>query len=266
MAGMPEQRRHSRAYLRQILDRPATLREVFTHFFAFEETLMLKLRLSNGHHFPCRYAPNSDDFVAWMEQGGPVLLGTMHFGVSDMLGVQIGSVHRRKVFIVRQRVGNSYDTQKLEARFGAHVHFLWINDPREMLFALKEAASTEHAIALQCDRPEHSSRMEPFEFLGARRLFPFTIYHLAFLFDRPVILSVGTRAPDGWSVLHASPRFDVIQGEPRPQALERARGHFQDFLTKVEGLLRENPYQWFNFLPLNPEVPPDGGRQESRSL
>ena len=37
--------------------------------------------------------------------------------------------------------------------------------------------------------------------------------------------------------------------------LVRARVHFQEFLTRIEGFLREDPTLWFNFTPLNPPAP-----------
>jgi len=255
MAGMPAQRRHSRAYLATVLDRPPTWRDVFHHFFAFEEALMLKLRLANGRSIPCDLAPSGQAFRDWLATGGPVLLGTMHVGVSDMLGFQLGGREKRRVYLVRQRVGNSHDTERLAARFGDWLRFVWVNDPGEMLFALKAAAATGDAIALQCDRVEFTTRTAAFDFLGARRLFPVTIYHLARIFERPVILTVGLPAPAGRSRLYGSPRFDPIPGEPREEEEARAHGHFQDFLRQVEGLLREQPYLWFNFTPLNPPVP-----------
>ena len=48
LANMREQRRHSRDYLRVVLGREPTTREVFRHFFEFEEMLMLKLRVADG--------------------------------------------------------------------------------------------------------------------------------------------------------------------------------------------------------------------------
>jgi len=249
---MPAQRRHSRAYLAVVLGRPPTWREVFRHFFAFEETLMVKLRVGNGRPHRTVYAPGADDFRHWIDHGGPVLLGTFHVGVSDLQGCQIGGYHAREIYVVRQRVGNSHDTDRLARQFGHHLHFLWVNEPGELLFALKAAAATPAAIALQCDRVEFAARTESFDFLGARRLFPFTIYHLAAIFGRPVLLSVGV--PDGpdRAVLHASPRFDPAPGESRAALLTRARAHFQGFLGEVEVLLRRDPYLWFNFTPLNP--------------
>ncbi len=260
MAGMPAQRRHSRAYLACILGREPTWREVFRHFFTFEEALMIKLRVTNGRPHRTVYAPGADDFRAWLEGGGPVLLGTFHVGVSDLQGCQIGGYEQHQVYVVRQRVGNSHDTDKLAERFGARLHFVWVNHPEEILFALKAAAATPAAIALQCDRVEFASRTEGFDFLGARRQFPFTIYHLSLIFRRPVLFSVGLMAGPTLAVLHASPRFDPVPDEPRAAALRRARAHFQAFLTQVEGLLREHPYQWFNFTPLNPvEVRKEAG-------
>jgi predicted LPLAT superfamily acyltransferase len=307
MVGMPAQRQHSRAYLATVLDRPPTWRDVFRHFFAFEEALMLKLRVANGRSVPCDYAPSGQAFRDWVAIGGPVLLGTMHVGVSDMLGFQLGGQVnpartpqpsdlgetpmprwpavaggtgvppvgleckvsagvKRRVYLVRQRVGNSHDTERLAARFGDWLRFVWVNDPGEMLFALKTAAATGDAIALQCDRVEFSTRTAAFDFLGARRLFPVTIYHLARIFDRPVILTVGLTTPAGRSRLYGSPRFDPVPGESRGAAATRAHGHFQDFLRQVEGLLREQPYVWFNFTPLNPLAPAGAPLREPPSI
>jgi predicted LPLAT superfamily acyltransferase len=255
LARMPEQRRCSREYLATVLPRRPGLRHVFRHFFAFEESLMLRLRLTNGAEVPCQYAPDAGAFREWMEHGGSILLGTFHVGWSDMLGFQLGGFGRRPVYIVRQRVGNSYDTDALLAKFGDRLRFIWVNERDDLLFALKRAASEESVIALQCDRPEFSSRNEAFEFLGARRLFPFTIYHLALIFERPVILSVGVPAGPRQSRLHASPLFQREPGETKAAALVRARAHFQAFLRQIEAILRERPYLWFNFVPLNPPAP-----------
>jgi predicted LPLAT superfamily acyltransferase len=254
VAAMPEQRRHSRDYLREVLRRPPRIGDVFRHFFAFEEALMLRLRVANGRHAPCRYTETATDFSAWMERGEPMLLGTMHVGASDTLGFQLGAMETRPVYLVRQRMRNSHDVDMLTRLGAGRVRFVWVDDPAELPFALKEAAATEGSIALQCDRWERCSRLEPFEFLGAIRQFPFTIYHLSLIFDRPVLLSFGV--PDGahCTRLYASPRFARAPGESRTDALQRARAHFQEFLRVLESVLREDPYQWFNFTALNPVV------------
>lgn len=252
LLGMPAQRRYSRDYLRLALGREPGWVELWRHFFAFEESLMLKLRVANGRPFHCTCAPGSDDFLRWLAEGHPVLLGTFHIGASDLMGFMIGGHEKRPVVLVRQRVGNSHDTEALAARFSEHLRFVWVNEPGELVFALRDAAATPSALALQCDRVEFSSRTAVFQFLGAPREFPITIYHLALIFDRPVLLSVGIQTGMTTARLVASPEFRRRPREPKAEALARAHAHFQSFLHQIDDLLRQQPYLWFNFLPLNP--------------
>jgi predicted LPLAT superfamily acyltransferase len=247
---MQRQRGYSRDYLRVILGRPPRWTDVHAHFFEVCEALMLKLRVANGLPYRCVLEPEARDLAGWLESEYPVLFGTFHVGNSDLTGFMLAGQERRRVHLVRLRVGNSHDTDALTARFGDLLRFVWVNEPGELLFALKEAGASGEALALQCDRSERSARSESFNFLGASRVFPFTIYHLSMIFDRPVLLSFG--APDGpnRSIVHASPAFVPKKGEPRAAALARAREHFQAFLRRVEAHLRANPYQWLNFLPL----------------
>lgn len=256
LASLPVQRAHSRAYLAVVLGRPATPREVWRHFFAFVESLMLRLRAGRGVAVRCRVAPaNAAAFEALVGSGRPALFGTFHFGDSDLLGYLLGARGRR-VSILRLRVGNSADTQRLGARFAGQVSFLWVNDPATRLFGLKAALEAGESLALKCDRLEFSTRAEPFRFLGAARLFPFTIYHLALLFDRPVVFCTAVPAadPDGVRVF-ASPVFTPDPAAGRAVNLQAARRHFQEVLGQLEALVRAHPFLWFNFLPLNPAVP-----------
>lgn len=250
VCAMPRQRGFSRAYLRVVLGREPSACDVFRHFFSVCEALVLRLRVANGRPHRCVLGPGAEDFARWLASDSPVLLGTFHIGNSDLTGFMLAGQEHRSVRIVRQQVGNSHDTEALAARFGDRIRFVWVNEPGELLFALKEACASADAVAMQCDRPDHSSRSEPFEFLGASRPFPFAIYHLALIFGRPVILSFGAPSGPGRSVVHGSPMFEPRQGEPRDAALARARGHFQDFLRRVEAHLRANPYQWLNFQAL----------------
>jgi predicted LPLAT superfamily acyltransferase len=255
MAGMAEERRNSREYLSLVLERKPTLRDVWRHFFAFEEALMDKLRAANGKVLPCTYAEGSANCSTWLLGDVPLLLGTFHVGASDLTGFLLGGYMKHPTCLVRQRVGNSHDTEQLAERFGDRLRFVWVNNADDIIFALKDAAASPAAIALQCDRVGFSARTESFEFLGAGRLFPVTIYYLSMIFYRPVILSVGMPTETG-AELYASPLFSPVSGESRAALMVRARAHFQDFLRQLEVLLRKQPYQWFNFTPLNPPAAP----------
>ncbi|MBL9209774.1 MAG: hypothetical protein JNL92_04860 [Opitutaceae bacterium] len=254
LANMPAQRAHSRAYLRAVTGREPTLREVFRHFFAFEEFLMLRLRVAHGLAHRGDLAPDATGFREILASGEPALLGTFHLGHSDLTGFLLGPQERRRVYMVRQRVGNSHDTEVLGARFASWVTFIWVNDASNLLFALKDAIAAGGSVALKCDRLEFSAKTEAFDFLGARRLFPFTIYHLALIFHRPVVLCLGLPAGPGHSTVVSSPLFRPDEAG-KPANLARARVHFQEFLIRIEGYLRHDPLLWFNFIPLNPPAP-----------
>jgi predicted LPLAT superfamily acyltransferase len=252
---MPAQRAHSRAYLAVVLGRPPRLIEVWRHFFAFADFLMLKLRAGRGALVRCTLEPeHAAEFEALVRSNRPALFGTFHFGGSDLLGYLLGERSRR-VSILRLRVGNSDDTHLLGQRFGNHVSFLWVNDPANLLFDLKAAIEAGQSLALKCDRLEFSAKTEPFRFLGVDRLFPFTIYHLAVLFDRPVVFCIGVpEGPKDEMRVFASPVFTPDPAAERTANLREARAHFQAVLVQLETLVRHHPLLWFNFLPLNPAM------------
>ena len=256
---MPEQRRASRDYLAVVLGRVPRVTEVWRHFYAFTDFLLLRLRVARGEPQPCRLdAGDGADFNTLIASGEPALFGTFHFGHSDLLGFFLARRGRR-VAMVRMRLGNSDDTRRLGQTFRDAVRFIWVNEPAALLFALKDAVEAGESIALQCDRLEFAAKAEPFEFLGRRRLFPFTIYHLALMFGRPVMFCLGMPGERGDTIVRPCPLFRPDPAQSRAANLVAARAHFQQVLVELETLVRQQPMLWFNFLPLNPEPTPRGG-------
>lgn len=253
VAAMPVQRAHSRAYLAVALGRPASLGEVFRHFFAFTEFMILRLRVAGNQPHRAEVAPDATGLHALEASKQQALLGTFHVGHSDLIGFLLGRHAGARVFMIRQRVGNSHDTDLLGARFAEWIRFIWVNDPNNLLFALKDAVASGGSVAMKCDRLGFSAKTEAFQFLGARRMFPFTIYHLAIIFRLPVVLCLGVSGGPQLSLVHSTPLF-VPDDAGKAANLARARRHFQEFLGRVEALLRRDPYVWFNFEPLNPPV------------
>jgi predicted LPLAT superfamily acyltransferase len=254
VARLPVPRGYSREFLTLVLGRPAGSRDVWRHFFTYLHFLLLRLHAASGAHIHCTLDPTyAPDFEELMRSGEPALFGTFHFGHSDLLGFLLATRGRR-VAMARLRVGNSADTDMLERQFGRAVRFIWVNDPENLLFAMKEAIERGDSIAMQCDRVV-SSRVEGFDFFGTRRLFPFAIYHLAVLFARPVMFCFGLPDGPGGTRVIASPLFRPDPALDRRENLRRGHEHFQAVLTRLEALVRQHPYHWFNFLPMNPPAP-----------
>lgn len=244
---MPRQRRASADYLRIIFERPVKLREVLAHFGAFTNSLLRFLRIAQGQPLQMRLAEGEEaDFEALARRQGPVLYGTFHFGDGDLLGYFL-SDFGHQVRMVRLKVGNSDETRWMEEQFGSSVGFIWVDQPENMLFALRQAIEEGHSLAIKCDRIEGARKTEVFTFLGRERSFPFTIYWLSLLFDVPVVFSFGLQTSEGTTDVYSVPSFHPVASLSRAENLARARAHFETVLRLAERLVRENPYLWFNF-------------------
>ena len=252
VARMPAQRQHSREFLSLLYGRPVRLIEVWRHFFSYLDFLLLRLRVAGGAPPRAAIDPAAGgDFEALIASGEPALFGTFHFGHSDLLGFLLPARGRR-VAMMRLRVANSADTEMFAQQFAGAVSFIWVNQPEEMLFAMKSALERGDSLAMPCDRFQFSSKTEAFDFFGAPRLFPFTIYHVALMFERPVMFCFGLPdGADGTRVM-AMPLFRGDAALSRRQNLQRAREHFQSVVSTLESLVRQHPLLWFNFMPLNP--------------
>jgi len=228
--------------------------EVRQHFRAFLDSLMAKLRLARGvaPEFWVADVPQREAFLRLCRADRPALFGTMHVGYADLMGASL-SQFGRQIHMLRLRVGNSLDTELIEKHFSGAVRFVWVNEPEQYLWQLKQVMEAGHTVAMQCDRLEFGSKREAFDFLGARRWFPFTLYYLAHLYQRPVAFAFAV--PTGPGRVEVVPSQVLEPQASRKAALEAGRTHFQGVLNLLETILRDHPYVWFNFLPLNEEAP-----------
>lgn len=253
MLSMHRQRTASREYLSAVLGRPPRWSESASQFHAFIGYLCDRVVSAFGQPVEFEWAPgHGAPFLELMKQDEPILIGTFHVGYSDLMGF-FTSVFKKKIHMLRLRQSNSEDTERLEAFAGEHLNIIWVNEIENALFSLKSVVAEGGSVAMQCDRVQHASKLEYFEFLGAKRAFPFTIYWLSILFEVPVIFTMaGVRTNEHSRVpVHTSSIFRPRAGARR-QNLDAARQHFQSVLKLLESLLNENPSIWFNFEPLNP--------------
>lgn len=247
--------RHSREYLAAVTGRPASIFQVWKHYERMIYGLGRKLRAGRGLAPRFVAADPAGEFHALARSGEQALFGTFHIGDSDLLGCMLSREFSRRLTMVRLRVENSPDTDRMARRFGALMDFLWVNDPAELLFGIKNAIADGRSLAIQCDREEHASKTAYFRFLGARRRFPVTIYHLSALFGKPVAFAFAMPDEAGAAIVHTSSVFRPDPQAARAEVLAAGEAHFQGVLDTVEAMLRRDPYRWFNFVPLNSVEP-----------
>jgi predicted LPLAT superfamily acyltransferase len=251
VALMTKRRAASAAYLEQLRGRPATRQDIHQHFSSFTQSLIQRLRLSRGLRpdFYFHDPEQSQDFEKLCRSPQPALFGTFHVGQSDLLGCMLSDFGRR-IALVRHRVGNSLDIDTIEKTFEKWVQILWINQPENFLFDLKQALEQGLSIGLQCDRINFGGRLVALDFLGAKRPFPFTIYHLAKMFDYPVAFAFAGQPDASGNIPVLAPPVFYPGDHVRP--LDAAKEHFQQALRMLEDYLLEHPFIWYNFEELNP--------------
>lgn len=245
-----DQRAGSRRYLTSVLKRPPTLTEVHQHFLSFADSLIEILWTAKGNPHRVYWAEGEgSDFEETLAKFPIVLFGTFHLGNSDLLGYLLGNFGRQ-VSMIRIRVANSADTELAQKQFGDSIRFIWVDDPQNLSFAVKNAVERGESLAMKCDRVEGARKTEVFTFLGEEIIFPFTIYHLSRLFSIPVLFAFGFTDEAGGTISYAAPAFVPVSGAKSAEHLTRAKDHFQTVLSIIEDLLRERPYAWHNFKPL----------------
>jgi predicted LPLAT superfamily acyltransferase len=251
VALMRDRRAASAEYLQQLRGHPASSADLHQHFTSFTQSLIQRLRLSRGIRpsFYFHQPDQAQDFEKLCRSSQPALFGTFHVGQSDLLGCMLSDFGRR-IALVRHRVGNSLDIDTIEKTFAQWVQILWINDPENFLFELKDALQSGLSIGLQCDRITFGGRLVSLDFLGARRPFPFTIYHLSKMFGFPVAFAFAGQADAAGNIPVLAPPVFYPQNHARP--LDAAKAHFQATLRLLEDYLLEHPFIWYNFEPLNP--------------
>jgi len=251
MVFMRRQRRASREYLKLVLARPPTIRDVWRHFDTFARTLLFRLEVGESKN-PRLCLPQweGEAFMQLVRSGRQMLYGSFHIGCSDLLGYALSDGFC-KVYMVRLKVGNSHDTEHFEKTYNG-INILWMNNPQDVLLGIHKAIGEGASIAMLCDRAEFSSKFESFNFLGRRVNFPFTIYHLSAIYRMPVSFCFCVYT--GGEVQTYAPEAFFPEGSKR-EVLEAGRRHFQQILGRVETLLADHPYHWFNFdaVPTVPE-------------
>jgi len=246
---LPERARASREYLDLVLDRPATWWDVRRHFIEFADFLALRFRTARGKAHHCHLDPDyAGDFLERVTSPELLLFGTFHLGHSDLLGFWLTDFDR-SVRMVRVRMGNSDDIKWLHDRYAGNVEFIWTDDSADIPFSIRDALDAGHSIAIQCDRAAYSSKTGVFEFLGSKVVFPVTIYHLSLIFRLPVVLAFGLDDGSGGTRVVSLPAY-VPGPSDHASELTRAHQHFQSAVDVIEGIVRAEPYQWFNFEPL----------------
>jgi len=245
----PGARAASRDYLRRVLGRPATLRDLWRHFFAFAScTLDRIFFLSKRHQAIDVSVDRPEEVRAAVARGTGCLLFVAHFGSAESLRLIAVDQRRLPLSILLDRAHGRMLTELLE-RLNPELAGNIIDASQrgpQLVLALKEALQAGRMVGIMADRALASDRAIEVDFLGGRARLPVGPWQLAHALQVPIVL--------GFGVYHGGNRYTAhfemfaesvrLPRERRDAALAEFA---QAYARRLEHHVRNAPYNWFNF-------------------
>jgi len=263
----PLARRSSLQYLQRLHDHhqalPATpgKRQSFRHLMRFAETLLDKTLAISGRRLgesPVFSGPG--DLLAELRAGRGAVLVTAHIGCLEVLQVAAGRREGLRITILvhtahAQRFNRILE--RLNPR--TEVRLVQVTDfsPATVMMLADRVAAGEF-IAIAGDRvPLRGDRVVRVPFLGHAAPLPIGPYLLASLLACPAYM-IGCVQKQGRYHVDVQ-RLAERVSLPRADREGALAGYASAFAGWMETLLRESPYEWFNFYPFWDQGPDASG-------
>ncbi|BBA34787.1 lipid A biosynthesis acyltransferase [Methylocaldum marinum] len=240
-------RRASAAYLRRILGRAPSPRELFRHYHTFAEALLDRVFVFAERDEFFRIRIHGFDLLERLiaDKRGFLLVGA-HVGSFEILR---GLGLRHKGLSVKALVYGE-NSPKINAIFRTLNPALFkdivpVGTPNALL-GLDEHISLGGVVALLGDRSVHGEKRVLCRFLGEQAWFPAAPVLLANLFKVPIVLFFCLHKGDARYEVHFELLAERVEC-PRKDRDEIIRKHMQAYADRLEHYCRRAPYNWFNF-------------------
>ena len=257
-AAHPVARQASMDYLRRmqaahgVLGGTPGMRHGLRHFLSFAETILDKLLAFSGRYrFEQVRFSGREALDAMLARKQGAILVTAHMGCLELCQAVAGREAGLKLTVlVHTRHAERFN--RLLARLNPHnpVRLLQVTqvDAATAVLLGQRVAAGEF-VAIAGDRvPVHAGKTVEAPFLGAAAPFPIGAYVLASLLECPLILLGCVRQSGGGHLV----RFEQLAERLRLPRGQRQQGLQQQaalFAQRIEALLVQAPYDWFNFYP-----------------
>jgi predicted LPLAT superfamily acyltransferase/glycosyltransferase involved in cell wall biosynthesis len=225
---------------------PMRLGRTYRHFLAFARTMVDRALFATRGKGVFRYEENGIDHIrSAAASGRGAILLTAHIGNWEVAAGLLGEAGK-KLAIVAYRGDHERLTRYMDRAQGPRPRIIEVGNSEsfsslEMLRSLREGA----VLALQGDRPiDHHVVRVPF--LGQEASFPVGPFVLAAVSGAPLIATFSLQvAPVTYRFFAQPPvQLSFRRDESRDGQL---RTWVQQYVLQLEALVRQHPYQWFNF-------------------
>jgi predicted LPLAT superfamily acyltransferase len=243
----PAALRASRDYLGRILGRRPRWTDSFRHFLTFASCLLDRVFLLNDQDHWFDITVQGDELMRGIDQdGGGCLLFGAHFGSFEAAR----AIRRQYRDVPVSLLMYEENARKIRTVLGAinpHLKTEVIGLGRlDSLISVSERLRKGHFVGVLADRNVDGRDMVHLPFLGAPAAFPRGPFRVAMMLNRPVVMMAGIYQGKG----RYEVRFELLAParETRPADPQAWLDEImRRYVTRLETLCREAPYNWFNF-------------------
>ncbi len=246
LAAAGEARRASREYLTRCLGRPAKLREVYGHLFAFASTLHDRVFFLRDRFDLFELQVEGTEVVG---EGGALLMGS-HVGSFEVIRACALRAGRRVAMAMYEE--NARKVQEVLASvnpaFGQDIVAL---GRIGSMLALRERLEEGALVGVLADRSLGDDPAIELSFLGAPAAFPTGPMRMAAALRQRVILMTGLYlGGNRYAIRFESlADFSALEAVTRTERDARIREAVERYAARLEHHCREAPYNFFNFYP-----------------
>jgi predicted LPLAT superfamily acyltransferase len=243
----PASRKASLDYLPRALERPATWRDLYRHFFSFASTIHDRIYLINRNYDLFDIEIQGKDVInPLIDANQGVLLMGAHLGSFEVMRAIGRQLPGLKVAMVM----HEDNAQKINAMLAA------INPEASMgiiplghldsMLQFKQHLDEGMLVGMLSDRTLGNEPMAEVELLGDVAAIPSGPFRMAALLRRPVVFMAGLyMGGNRYQVIFETlADFSNIPRGEREQAVNAAIARYTELLNQYTRLA---PYNWFNF-------------------
>ena len=233
-------------YLRRVLPRRPTWRDVVRHYHTFASTIHDRLYLLSGQHHTFDVRMHGYEAIEpVLRSQGCILLGS-HLGSFEILRA-LGMFEKTLAINVLMHDAHANKLNSILHSLNPAIQpgIIALGKPNTLL-KVHECIERGEIVGILGDRTFKSEKNLNCEFLGGQITLPQGPFALAAVLHAPVILFFGLYRGGKRYDLH----FELFETDPsvdRAQRDERIAGWAQRYADRLAHYCRLAPYNWFNF-------------------
>jgi KDO2-lipid IV(A) lauroyltransferase len=253
-AGVGRNRRGAIANLQRVLGDtdPRRARRLARRMFAeFARCMTETLESFGPRPRPIRIDPPGRDLLGEaLREGRGLILVTGHFGNWDVAARTLQRYCRPFNLVMAREVNATAVDYAHAIRARAGVRVIYSDSSVFSSLNMIRALRDNEIVAIQLDRTLGVDNTRPMPFFGAPAPFPSGPFVLARLAGAPLLPVFFPRLGTRHYAIRLGTRLTLPREAREPQSLERA---MRSVVREFEDVIREFPWQWFQFAPFWPE-------------